>query len=896
MATRKSEQSPSSDALTAYRDKRDRRTTTEPFEPERPVRAEQQTWAGRFVIHQHAATRMHWDVRLQIGPSLLSFAVPKGVSLDPAEKRLAVHTENHPLSYLDFEDVIPEGNYGAGAMIIWDTGSVRYLETSAEQAIVRGKIDFVLSGFKVQGRFGLILTHKSKLKLPGQVSPLAEPRNHEWLLVKKPDVHADPARDLITLLPRSVMSGLTVAELKSPAGFRAAALALADERGARRFDPARSPAGNAPPMVCALEGAPLSSPDWLYELKLDGVRIIAQKNGESVRLRYRSGLVCTTNYAEIARAVLALPFEQLTLDGEIVTFDERGRPNFGLLAPRIAARKAGDVARARNDVPVAFLCFDLLSLEDRDLRALPLMARKEILARTVRGNGYLSALDHIVERGDALWALCEREELEGVVAKRLTSTYQHGPQAGGHWVKLKRAREEEFVVVGRTDGKGNRKSLGALAVASFSGPDLVYRGRVGSGFTDALLELFSARLAELETSEPAIIQVPKLELKGLRWVRPELVVRIKFSGFTNEGHLRAPVLMGLSEYKRPRDCTVAPTEEKLQIEVGAKTSGEEAPAGKVQRAVVTQLGTSRSASLVLTNKGKIFWPDEGYTKGDLLDYYSRVSSVMLPFLRGRPVVLVRYPDGINGKNFYQWRAPEGTPSWLRTQELYDEEKQEARGTGKSTFLIDDEDSLLYVVNLGCIPLHVLGSREQTPGHCDFLTIDLDLGPRPFREAVLLALSLHEILDDLGLSGFPKTSGQRGLHVLVPLGPGQSFDAAKLLCELLGRLLVGKHPQVCTMERRKDKRGNKVYVDTGQTGRARTIVAPYSARAFVGATVSTPLEWKEIHLALDPSVFTIQSVPERVAEQADPLAGLLEERPNLRVAVEKLALWTQRLPG
>ncbi len=297
---------------------------------------------------------------------------------------------------------------------------------------------------------------------------------------------------------------------------------------------------------------------------------------------------------------------------------------------------------------------------------------------------------------------------------------------------------------------------------------------------------------------------------------------------------------------------------------------------------------------MLSNRNKVFWPNEGYTKGDLLDYYQSIAPAMLPFLAGRPVVLVRYPDGVEGKNFYQWRAPEGTPAWVRTRELYDEEKQEERGTGKATFLIDDVSSLLYVINLGCIPLHVLASREGSADCCDFLTIDFDIGAQPFREAILLALSLRELLNDLGLVGYPKTSGQRGLHVLVPLGPGHSFATAKLLCELLGRLLVARHGATATMERRKDKRGDKLYVDTGQTGRSRTIVAPYSARAFTGATVSTPLDWDEVHLALDPAVFTIESVPSRLQVHADPLDGLLRERPDLNAALEKLAGWTGRL--
>jgi bifunctional non-homologous end joining protein LigD len=266
---------------------------------------------------------------------------------------------------------------------------------------------------------------------------------------------------------------------------------------------------------------------------------------------------------------------------------------------------------------------------------------------------------------------------------------------------------------------------------------------------------------------------------------------------------------------------------------------------------------------------------------------------MLPLLVDRPVVLVRYPDGILGKNFYQWRAPEGTPKWVRTLELYDEEKQQERGSGKAAFLIDSRDALLHIANLGCIPVHVLAGREGSRECCDFLTIDFDIGERPFGDAVRLALTLREILEELGLEGLPKTSGQRGLHVLVPLGQGVHYESAKLLCELLGRLVVGRHPEIATMERRIEKRGDKVYVDTGQTGRSRTIVAPYSVRAFPGARVSAPLGWHEIHPALDPGAFTIETVPERIRAQGDPMARLLEIQPDLPSVMLKLASWTGR---
>jgi bifunctional non-homologous end joining protein LigD len=300
--------------------------------------------------------------------------------------------------------------------------------------------------------------------------------------------------------------------------------------------------------------------------------------------------------------------------------------------------------------------------------------------------------------------------------------------------------------------------------------------------------------------------------------------------------------------------------------------------------------TLGSGRVIITNPDKVFWPESGYTKADLCRYYASIAPNMLPFLRGRPLVLVRHPDGIAGKSFYQWNVPEGTPRWMRRLDISDTD--EVDRSPKNVFLVDDEDGLVYLAQLGCIPLHVLACREQSLGACDFLTIDFDLGERPFADAVRLGLTLREVLDDVGLPGFPKTSGQQGLHVLVPLGAGIPFDAAKLLVELLGRIVTARHPQIATMERKVHKRGDRVYVDTGQTGTSRTIVAPYSVRAHPGATVSTPLAWEELHAGLDPSRFTIVSVPLRAAEIDDPLVGFDEAKPDVPTALAALERWVK----
>ncbi len=877
------------DPLSKYREKRDPGRTNEPFSAEHPARGGREgTWAGRFVIHQHDATRMHYDLRLQIGDTLQSFAIPRGISLDVEDKHLAVHTEDHPLEYLHFEDVIPAGNYGAGAMIVWDTGGFHFIEANGEDSLKRGKLDFVLSGFKAKGRFALIATGRRKAQtgLAGTQGAAAE-----WLLIKKRDSHYAPGGRLAETAPRSVLSGLTVKELPQREAFNQRLIESVAQLTAN-LKPSRPSLEVTPrvPMVCATDGAPQRSAAWLYELKLDGVRILAEKLGDNVNLAYRSGRSTTRNYADVARAVRRLPVHDLILDGEIVTFDEQGRPNFGRLAPRIQSRRAPEIARAEAEVPVIFMVFDVLRIGDHDVRALPIQTRKELVQQIIQGHGYVRALDHILEHGEALWDLCEQQDLEGMIAKRLGSTYMMGPRASGHWVKMKREEDAEFVVVGYT--LGDSHELKALCLGAYVGSRLTYRGRVGSGFSNQDRKRLLTQLEKHHASDSESGVIPS-EISAIP-LQPSLVARVRFQGFSESGHLRAASFQGLRDDVRPEDCVTGPHDElRLPEELGLQDDVEPDPVDDSQHArkPPTVLASSTQRRVKLTNLNKIYWPEEGYTKGDLIEYYAAVAEVMLPLLADRPVVLVRYPDGILGKNFYQWRAPEGTPEWIRTLELYDEDKQQERGSGKAAFLIDSSDALLHIANMGCIPVHVLAGREGTRECCDFLTIDFDIGERPFGDAVRLALTLKEILDELGLEGQPKTSGQRGLHVLVPLGNGVHYESAKLLCELLGRLVVGRHAEIATMERRIEKRGDKVYVDTGQTGRSRTIVAPYSVRAFPGARVSTPLAWHEIHLALDPGAFTIETVPNRIRSQGDPMAKLLEVQPDLTSVMQKLASWT-----
>lgn len=847
--------------LTKYRGKRDPGSTNEPFGAEL-LHSAGGTAAGSFVVHLHDATRRHYDLRIEIGGVLKSFAIPRGPSLNPEEKRLAVHTEDHPIDYLEFEAVIPAGNYGAGAMILWDRGGVKYLEGTAEEGVARGKIDFELFGHKLRGRFGLIKTSGRQ----GQ----PEPKQQQWLLVKKRDQHVLEGEDIVVTADRSVLSGMRVEDL-----------ARAPELAARLEERARALGATAPfpeprkivPMACGTGDGPVSDPAWLYELKMDGVRIVACRDGEAVNLRYRTGRNATISYPEVARAVQALYLSRVILDGEIVAYDPAGKPNFQLLGPRIQATREHEARRAARSTAIAYLVFDLLAVGDLDLRGLPLSKRKALLSELLPGRGLVRALDHIVERGDALLEFCRSQGLEGMVAKRADSRYLQGPVRTGHWVKHKCLREDDFVVVGYTVGSGSREALGALELASYMDGELRLRGRVGSGLSEASIELLLSTLAPLRRDAcPA--QGELLPTKGaLTFVEPHTVVNVRYIGWTNEGRVRQGVFCGLRADVAPEACQAAPTEELEAIALEQADRRQLRAAGNVMRGRVE-----------LSNQDKVFWPEERYTKGDLCNYYDAIADTALPYLRDRPVLMTRYPDGIEGKSFFQWNVPRGLPSWIETFSLRSEDHDDKNVVA---FLVNDRDTLVYMANLGAIPLHVLASRSRDLDRCDFLTIDFDLGGAPLRDAIVLARELRGILDELGLASFPKTSGQTGMHVLVALG-GVPFTTAKILAELLGRLLHLRHPDLSTIERMRKNRRPGVYIDTGQTGRSRAIVAPYSVRAHPGATVSTPLHWDEVGFNLDPRRHTIFSVPERMATVHDPLAGLLTERPDIAGAVSALA--------
>ncbi len=828
------------DHLGRYRAKRSPGRTTEPFGG-RAV-----SGGSLFVVHQHDATRLHWDLRLEMGGALASWAVPKGPSPNTADKRLAVHVEDHPLAYADFEGVIPEGEYGAGPTIVWDRGEWTPVG-DPEEGLASGKLLFDLRGYKLRGRWTLVKTKQDE---------------RSWLLIKEKDAWMRPDQGTEDYPPESVWSGLTVDEMRAP-GERAERIAARlTELGARRR---RVRALDASPMLATRQDEPFSRAGWVFEFKYDGYRVIAGREGGEAVLLSRAGNDLTATFPEIAHAVRALPYEGLVVDGEIVVHDERGIPSFEHLQQRGGLTRPSDVARASLHFPATLYLFDLLACEGRDARPLPLTDRKSVLRDILPPVGPIRYSDHLETHGEAVYDRATEIGLEGMVAKKADSPYRSGRSK--EWIKVRAMTTDDFVVVGWTDPRGTRSGFGALHLAQYEDGAMRYAGSVGTGFDETTIDALVARLGELARDRPAF-EGDLPAGRGHHWVEPELVTEVRFRERTGQGLLRQPSFLRLRTDKKPEECA------RQDAAVETPALAEPAPVAEV----------APRREVPFTNLDKVFWPDDGYTKSDLIGYYRAVAPLLLPYLRDRPLVLVRYPDGIAGKSFYQKNAPEWTADWVRTVGLWSEDSEREI----DYFVCDDLESLLYVVNSAAIPLHVWSSRVATLGQPDWCVLDLDPKGAPFKDVVKVAKTLHELCEEIGLPSFPKTSGSTGLHVLVPLGRRLTFEQTRVFGELLARVVVGRQRKLATIERVVARRGGKVYVDYLQNGHGKLIVAPFSVRPLPGATVSTPLRWKEVVPSLDPARFTIRTVPRRVRSLGeDPMASVLEEAPDLERTLERL---------
>ena len=844
--------------LEAYRRKRSSEATPEPFGPATGA------GGGRFVVQKHAARRVHFDLRLELEGTLKSWAVPRGPSLDPEVKRLAVATEDHPLEYADFEGSIPAGNYGAGAMIVWDSGRWRPLEDPVA-GMEAGKLLFELHGYKLRGVWTLFRTGGRRQQDDG----------NQWLLMKKPDAAARPESgngDDDDLPPQSVLSGLTVEELRDGCErIEEVRADVADSAASsRRVDP------RSLPLMLAVTGdRPFSRPGWIYELKYDGYRLVAAKEGGSVFLRYRNGGDVTALYPELTRALRALPMRSLVLDGEVVVLDGGGRPSFARLQTRALLSRPVDIEQAVVRRPATLFAFDLVAFEGSDLRSLPLVQRKALLVKVLPPAGPLRYSDHIEEQGEAFFEQVAAMGLEGAMAKDGDSRYVG--RRSSSWVKLRTERTGDFAIVGMSPPKGSRVGFGSLHLAVWDpeAAGLVYAGRVGTGFSDAVLSELTERLtqAQLEAPpcrSPAGHELTAGDLMGGRiedqtWVEPhpDLICEVRYKEWTPHGMLRHPVFLRLRDDKPIEDCV---------RRAGPRAPGATPPAPPERRVEVT-------------NTSKVFWPVEGYTKGDLIDFYAAIADAMQPYLTDRPLVMTRYPDGIDGKSFFQKNAPDFAPDWLQRVKLT------SPRTDKEVeyFVCQDRESLIYVANLGAIVLHVWSSRLHQLGQPDWCILDLDPKDAPFEDVIEIALAIRRLCRQIKLPSFVKTSGSSGLHVLLPLGGACTFEQSRGLGQLIAQIICRQLPDIATVTRNPERRDGKVYIDFVQNGRGRLLVAPFSVRPLPAAPVSTPLRWSEVKPGLDLRDHNIRSLPERLKNlKTDPLRGVLTEQPDLLAALRRLS--------
>jgi bifunctional non-homologous end joining protein LigD len=853
--------------LGKYRSKRSADRTPEPFGG--AVSADGSRTRGIFVIQKHAARRLHYDFRLEMEGVLRSWAVPKGPSLNPADKHLAVAVEDHPLEYGDFEGVIPEGNYGAGAVIVWDRGewSAQDFKGNAADAVRAGKLDIVLRGFKLNGAYTLVRTGGR---------PTSDPKDKKnWLLIKKRDEFAS-SDDVLEAHPRSVLSGLTIEEMRDApdAGHKVAAL-LARQHLAELSKPLRRV--DFPLMLSKLAEEPFDSEKWLFELKYDGVRALAIRDAGSIRLFARSGTDITNRYPEVVLALKAHPFDRFVIDGEIVAINDDGHPDFQLLQTRMHVNDQRQVARLSYAVPVRYFVFDLLAFDSYDTRALPTEQRKQLLSELIMGDGPVRYCDHVVARGTDFYHAVAEHDLEGMIAKLRSAPYRGA--RNGDWLKIKCPLIKNFVIGGYTDPAGTRTHFGALLLGQYEpGGTLRYTDKVGTGFNRDMLRKIHAMLLErAQSASPfrkQLFEEPATE-KGARFVRPELVAKIRFSEWTDHGGVRQASFLGLVENGDPRQC----------LYEGPSESSNLVDTGPIEKpATLGGNGNTENAVATVTNPEKIFWPKERYTKGDLVAYYRSISQWMLPYLKDRPVMLTRFPDGIEGKMFYQKDAPVFAPSWIRTAKIYSEDSQREI----AYFILDSEEAIAYVANLAAITIHIWSSRVASLEHPDWLLFDIDPKGSTTRAAVQVAKEVAITLREIGLEPCLKTSGQMGLHVVVGLAPKYTYEQARMFSELVARTVVDRIPEIATINRNPGTRHGRVYIDYLQLGHGKTIAAPFSVRPVAGAPVSAPMKWSELKPNLDPVSFNIKNMVARMTRlKRDPFLHALTEPASLEEPTHRL---------
>jgi bifunctional non-homologous end joining protein LigD len=898
-------------ALEEYKRKRDFRRTPEPAGKVAKAKG------NSFVIQKHAATRLHYDFRLELDGVLKSWAVPKGPSLDPAEKRLAVHVEDHPLDYGDFEGIIPKGQYGGGTVLLWDRGTWAAVEGDPAAAYKKGRLKFRLDGEKLQGGWNLV-------RMSGRQ---AGEDKENWLLFKENDETAVPGSEdaIVQERPESVASGLSLEEIaadpervwqsnreETPAntekGFKAKVAAKAQAAAkkpakktaaaSKTLDPSKIkgarkaalPSKIEPQLATLVDNVPQGE-EWVHEIKFDGYRVLCKVSGGEARIITRNGKDWTGQFESVARAAAGLPVRDAVLDGEVVVLEADGTTSFQALQNALSENRGRDLV---------YFAFDLLYLDGYDLRKATLSDRKEALAALLTGGGgTIRYSDHVSGDGEGFYRQACNFALEGVIAKRADLPYHGGRNKD--WLKIKCLKRQEFVVVGFTDPEGSRAGFGALWLAVNEGGRLVSAGKVGTGFNGKLLVDLRRRLDALAVDKPAFANPPRgAEARRSHWVKPELVAEVAFTEWTRDGILRHPTFQGLREDKSPAEVVherpQAPPPEAKTVKAQSanaakaaktakppKASGKKPPVRPIpeEKPLVSQ-GRKKEVEIGgfrLTNPDKVLYPDQGVTKRDLAVYYQRIADWILPHLADRPLTLVRCPEGQAKQCFYQKHVNDHFPASVRRVDVGDDEPYGA---------VSSLEGLMALVQMGVLEFHIWGSHRDKIELPDYVVFDLDPDEGLAWERVVEgALRMRELLTELGLQTFLKTTGGKGLHVVVPFTRKADWDEVKAFTKAVSEAVVAAEPNRYTSKLPKASRKGKVFIDYLRNGRGATSICAYSTRSRPGAPVSAPLFWEELDSDVRANTYTLENLPARLEGlPSDPWDGFAKVRQSLTAALKK----------
>lgn len=777
----------------------------------------------RFVVQRHRASRLHYDLRLEMEGVLKSWAVPKGPSMNPADKRLAIQTEDHPIKYLTFHGTIPKGNYGAGEMTIWDEGTYKSASGGDEAAILKqleeGNLKLEFSGTRIQGVFALVHTNRGD-------------KNNQWLLIKKDDAYAtalsyDAENFNETAPEEKAVRKLKVSELIKP-------------------------------MLATKAPEIFNKANWIYELKWDGYRALANISNGKVDLYSRNGISFKNKFAAIYQNLKAIPHE-VVLDGEVVALDEEGLPQFQNLQ-NYQNEPSGELR---------YYVFDLLFLNGHNIMHLPLLERKSLIADVIEDIPQVFYCDHVESMGKTFYQQAVEAGLEGVIAKKADSQYIPGSRSN-NWLKIKAFEGQEALICGFTDSKDSGAPFGSLILGVNKEEGLTYIGNCGTGFNarnrKELFGLFGPLISKKNPFQK------KISLKGRTptWLLPELICEVKFSEWTKAGHMRHPVYKGLRFDKSPSEIA---KEEVVKV-----PKQKPAPSKKSDFLEVGGI------SVPISNLEKMYWPESGLKKYDLIDYYLNISEAILPFLKDRPQNLHRHPNGVNKPGFYQKDTAGIFPHWLETLKIHSKSNKKEI----EYIMCQNEASLIYMANLGCIEINPWSSRKESLLNPDYTVIDIDPSRRnSFSEVIEVALVAKEILEKAKIPSFVKTSGSSGMHIYLPLGAAYSYDEARDFTRILCYFIMERLPSLTSMERNTKKREGKIYLDYLQNRKGQTLAAPYCARPKPGATVSAPLEWEEVKPELNMKDFTIETMPSRIKKKPHLFKEVLEKGINIPNALEEL---------